>query len=1032
MAPSPPAVPAPSRPPASEEPAARLAHLEAELARAQERVADLESALAAAVSEQTTLGAMVDAIGEGVAILDRGFTIVYQNQAHRALAGAHAGEICHQARFGRQTVCDNCPLVATFADGGSHSLEQEVQGDLAPRLLEITTSPLKAGDGSVVAGIKTVRDVTARRRMEDALRRAVEAEKLLSSLSSRFLNLRPGEFEIAVEDSLETLGRVLGADRAQIVLLPGYSTWVASSLVWQRPELADLAGALPEVPSAGALPWLFAQLHQEQMVTVTDPDKLPAEAAAERQAFARAGIRSAIVLPLGYRGQLVGLFQLDFIQDSHAFSEEEARFLRVVAEVMANAAAHRRADEEAHRRSDHLEKLLIISTEITAGAEPAALCQRIAILARDLLNLDGTTVSIRRSSGADLELTAVAGMDPQEAAALTLSGLPAHAVASRRPVVSASLAAGRLQPLPVALTDLGMEAGLASPMLVESEVVGILAGYTRRARQFTAEEVALYQTIANQAAVALRNAVHLQALRESEEKYRILMATASDAIFMTDAETGVIMDINRKAAELIGLSPALLVGQPQRQLHPPPVRPAFDGLCRRAVATGRAEAQSLAMIVKEGRMIPVDVSASVTEVAGRRIIQSIYRDMSARHEAERDKEHIQAQLLQAQKMEAIGTLAGGVAHDFNNILTAIIGYSGLLLHRLPAGDPLRQEVVSIRTAGERGAALTRRLLAFSRKQATSKAVCDLNLLVEGVSGMLRRLIGEDIELATRCDAERPHILADAGQIEQILMNLAVNARDAMPRGGHLSLRTANVAVDRLQAARLPKARPGSFVTLEVRDTGIGMDPETIAHIFEPFFTTKGIGDGTGLGLAVVYGIVEGHEGWIEVESLPQEGTVFTVFLPAHEPLGPAAREERFILPDLKGHGERLLLVEDETMVRQFGAEALRANGYQVEEAVAVRDALDRFQAAGGEFDLVLIDVVLPDGSGLVLRDYLASERPGVKILMNSGYADQRSQTALIERLGLPFLKKPFSVVELLRAVRAVLSRPAPGVAGGSE
>jgi signal transduction histidine kinase/CheY-like chemotaxis protein len=379
--------------------------------------------------------------------------------------------------------------------------------------------------------------------------------------------------------------------------------------------------------------------------------------------------------------------------------------------------------------------------------------------------------------------------------------------------------------------------------------------------------------------------------------------------------------------------------------------------------------------------------------------------------AEEGRRHSEEQLRQSQKMEAVGQLAGGIAHDFNNLLLAIHGYSELALSQLNGADPAtRRYIEEIRSAGERAAALTRQLLAFSRKQVLETQIVDLNGIVTGIESMLRRLLGEDLELVVRLAPELSEVNVDPSQLEQILMNLTVNARDAMPDGGRVIIETRN---------------EGDQVALVVADTGVGMDAETAAHVFEPFFTTKEPGKGTGLGLSTVYAIVEQSGGHITVESEPHRGTTFTILLPAAEGAeqGPDDAEAEDVAPG----NERVLLVEDDPVVRELVRKALRENGYAVIEAGCPDEAIE-LAAIGGQFDLLLTDVVMPKMNGRQLAAELASSQPEMRVLYTSGYTSD----SVVQR-GVdsgPFLQKPYRMADLARKVREVLDHPGRSEANG--
>ncbi len=380
------------------------------------------------------------------------------------------------------------------------------------------------------------------------------------------------------------------------------------------------------------------------------------------------------------------------------------------------------------------------------------------------------------------------------------------------------------------------------------------------------------------------------------------------------------------------------------------------------------------------------------------------------------------QLRQAQKMEAIGQLAGGVAHDFNNLLTIISGYSDLLLNGIlrPQDATAREAVGEIRKAAERAAGLTRQLLAFSRRQVLAPQVLVLNSVVQDVDKMLRRLIGEDIQLSCRLAADLGTVKADPGQIEQVLLNLAVNARDAMPRGGRLTIETANIMLDENYARTHPEIQPGPFVMLAVTDTGCGMDAATLRRIFEPFFTTKGPGKGTGLGLATVYGIVKQSGGSIYVYSEVDRGTSFKVYLPRLE-ADPIADLPPIAAPvQQTGGQETLLIVEDDDAVRALTRTVLRDNSYNVIEAIDADTALNWVEEHNQPIHLLVTDVVMPGMSGRELAERLKAQRPEMKVLFMSGYTDDAVVRHGLLDAEIAFLQKPFTPNALARKVREVL------------
>ena len=397
---------------------------------------------------------------------------------------------------------------------------------------------------------------------------------------------------------------------------------------------------------------------------------------------------------------------------------------------------------------------------------------------------------------------------------------------------------------------------------------------------------------------------------------------------------------------------------------------------------------------------------------------ALTRENSERRQAEERLRQSQAQLVQSQKMEAVGRLAGGIAHDFNNLLTVITGYGEIILLRLDEKSPLRREAEEIQRAADRAAGLTRQLLAFSRKQVLQPKILDLNHLVEGMEKMLQRLIGEDIELRAVFDRELGRVKADQGQLEQVILNLVVNGRDAMPHGGKLTIETANVFLDQKSVFRNRNLEPGDYVMLAVTDTGVGMTEEVKAHLFEPFFSTKGVGKGTGLGLATSYGIVIQSEGDIRVYSEPGSGTTFKIYLPR---LFEKASDAPTPKPstDLPGGTETVLIVEDDAAVRKLITTVLRRCGYQLREAVNAVEALALIER-DPFFDLVITDVVMPQMSGKELYNELVKREPGVRVLFISGYTDDALAHHGVLDEGLFFLEKPFSPARLAQKVREVL------------
>ena len=515
--------------------------------------------------------------------------------------------------------------------------------------------------------------------------------------------------------------------------------------------------------------------------------------------------------------------------------------------------------------------------------------------------------------------------------------------------------------------------------------------------------------------VSLRKEAELQ-LRQSEEEYRLLFDRHPRPMWVFDPETLAFLDVNQAAIDHYGYSREEFLHMSTKDIRPRTAVTAFMERVRSEPWDPDRRAPRSAgewlHLKKDGTEIIVEGWSSPIVFKGRQAWLVLAHDVT-------EKKGLEAQLLQAQKMEAIGQLAGGVAHDFNNLLGVITGYSELLLKDLGAAHPGVKRIEQIRRAADRAAGLTRQLLAFSRKQVLEPQALDLNAVVTEIEKMLRRLIGEDLVLATRLDSGLWRVRADPGQIEQVIVNLAVNARDAMPKGGQLILETANVTLDQSLERTRPDVKAGDFVMLVVADRGQGMSAETMAHIFEPFFTTKAVGKGTGLGLSTVFGIVTQSGGHISVESEVGRGTTFRIYLPRIEGEAAQAATKEPEGPPLRG-SETILVVEDAEALRLMACEILGAAGYQVLEAESPRAALALAAAHDAPIHLLLTDVIMPEMSGRVLADNAQKLRPELRVLYMSGYTNETIDQHGDLPSGTLLLQKPFSAEVLLRKVHAAL------------
>ncbi|MGI9040607.1 MAG: ATP-binding protein, partial [Gemmatimonadales bacterium] len=489
-----------------------------------------------------------------------------------------------------------------------------------------------------------------------------------------------------------------------------------------------------------------------------------------------------------------------------------------------------------------------------------------------------------------------------------------------------------------------------------------------------------------------------------------------------------ILVVNRAVERVFGYRPEELIGQPLTMLMPEYLRHVHRAAFGRYLETGVRHlnwtAIELPGLHRNGHEVPVEVSFGESKGLAGHTFTAILRDISDRKAAEAALRRSEQQLLQAQKMEAVGRLAGGIAHDFNNLLTVLAGAVHYLLARHPEGTTDHADIAAIKDATDRAGSLTDQLLAFSRRQVLQPAEISVNDAVRRTTTLLRRLIGEHIEVILGLDDGLGSVRADPTQLEQVLLNLAINARDAMPEGGTLRFETSNVAVNGDYASTHLGLEPGPYVMLAVTDTGHGMDPVTKAQIFEPFFTTKEEGKGTGLGLATVYGIVKQSGGSIYVYSEPGHGTTFKVYLPCVG-LCAAAEEHVGVGGGPARGGEVVLLAEDRADVRRFTARVLRECGYEVLEADSGESALALARDLAGPVHVLLTDAVMPGMSGKVLAERLGTARPETRVVFMSGYTDDAVMDRNVVESGITFLQKPFTLVRLAAAIRSALDQGAP-------
>jgi hypothetical protein len=586
-------------------------------------------------------------------------------------------------------------------------------------------------------------------------------------------------------------------------------------------------------------------------------------------------------------------------------------------------------------------------------------------------------------------------------AAARWQDVPSDEAEQPRQLGAAALLALNLLPLVLPLLVLIIASRIAQEQLVVAAVAvtasfacyGMRLAVTQHRKQGTTD--------------ALRTAVHT--LRKTEDGFHLLFAANPEPMWVFDSKTLEFLEINHAAVEKYGYSREEFLRLKVTDIRPPEDVPQLLEVLGRKYSGPHFGHWRHRL--RDGRVVNVEIVAQALDFTGRKAVLAVVKDISERMQ-------LGEQLRQAQKMEAVGRLAGGVAHDFNNVLTVVTGYTSMMLEQLPPDHEMARDLREVAKASERASALTRQLLAFSRQQILQPKVMNLNDAVLGVGRMLERLIGEDIELGTSLAPDLGSMSADPGQIEQVIMNLAVNARDAMPEGGRLSFETRNAQLNAAYSGAHFRVEPGAYVMLAVSDTGCGMDAQTQARVFEPFFTTKEKGKGTGLGLSTVYGIVKQSGGYIWVYSEPGLGTTFKIYLPRVHAAAEAPEE---VMPQAASswRQEAVLLVEDDDSLRELTRRILDSNGYKVIAAAHPAEAEQLFRCHT-PVDLLLTDVVMPGISGKQLADRLVESQPGLRVVFMSGYTDEAIVHRGVLEPGTHFLQKPFSPQALLAKLHQVL------------
>ncbi|MBE7555054.1 MAG: PAS domain S-box protein [Anaerolineales bacterium] len=981
------------------------------------------------------LSAVLDSIGEAIIATDEAGQIKFMNPVAEALTGwSQAESLGRDLREVFNLVGDQGSLHGENA--ARQVLGDEMAAELRPPVrlttksdpgiyIEESFAPIRTGQGQISGTVLAFRDVTDRRKLEDALARSHELYTALSRIQARFIQeADPGiRFEEMLRVLLELtrsecgfLGEVLYTADGQPYLKPHA---VCNVFCKEQPFHAPAPQSLNGIE--------FHTLRTLFGAVLTSGDPLIANAPAQDSdeewvAAGHSHMQAFMGLPFHHGDQMIGMVGL--VNRPGGYDQVLADWLEPVLSTCTSliiADRHERLRRQAEEEIRHRNQELTLLNQVIAASASSMEATEILKTACQALGqaLDVPAVTATLFSPNKTHVTVMAEYQVEDQSSLLGREIPTH----NQPLFQHLLAhptaliidnpADESPLAPTHLAGCWSDTGslLMLPLLAHGEVLGSLNLESPELYRFSAAETNLAWSAADQVASAL-------ARMQLDKEYRQLSAAieqTAESVVITDTQ-GTIIYVNPAFQQITGYSRAEVMGQNPRLLKSNKHPADFYQELWAAISSGLVWQGRFTNKKKDGTLFIED--ATITPVRDKR--GQIVNYVGVRRDVTREQQ-LEEQYQQAQKMEAVGLLAGGIAHDFNNILTVVNGYTELVRSQLPPDSPLQEPMGTILQSGKRAASLVRQLLAFSRKQIVQPKLLELNTLVLELNNMLRRVISENIQIETNLAQNLWLIKADPHQMEQIILNLAVNAQDAMSQGGRLTLETANVVLPTADVANYSEIEPGEYVLLTVQDTGLGMSEEIKARIFEPFFTTKEVGQGTGLGLATVYGIVKQNKGHIWVYSKENQGTSFKVYLPRAATT--TASTSEVISSEILSRGaETILLVEDENSVREFIALVLREHGYTVIEAANGQEALRLAQEYSQEIHLLLTDMVMPGINGMVLAQSLLKNRPHLKTLIMSGYSTQLNTFHSASPDNPPFIQKPFSREALLGKIRDRFNR----------
>lgn len=872
------------------------------------------------------------------------------------------------------------------------------------RLLEL----IGASVAQALARLQALQAEQRRRAELEALRRAS------LDITSRL------DLQTVFEGILEHTLSLTGANDAHLFLYDGRRLEFAA---------ARWAGSDRRGPFANPRP------HGLTYTVARSGERLVIEDAASHPLYQDAPWEGAIVgLPLKVEGRVLGVMNVAFTQP-HTFDEDELRALELLGDQIAVALENARLYREATRQARQTAALARVAQHLLRGLSLHETLERILEAAQEALEADRAAVYLLDENTGALHCPASCGLSEgyRQLVCDRYQEFPGSGVrkSSSLLFIPDAQEAPELKPFQEAIRREGFHSYLVLPLLLQGRPLGALVVYWDRVLSMDADMLRLGQALADHAAVALERARQHEAVREAETRYRDLFDRVPVGLYRSTPE-GRFLEASRALVEMFGYPDreSLLAADPEAIYLKPEDRARWQ---RKVERHGVVHNHEVRQRRHDGQVIWVRENAHVIRDAEGKVLyyEGTLEDITARKRAEQalrrshrrlekaleDLKATQQQLVQQERLAAIGQLAAGITHDFSNLLGAVVLYADLLREEPGLSEKGRERLETIQTQIRRAAALTEQILDFSRRSPLHPHALDLRDLVESTLELLSRTIPESIQVETLVEGDGWLVEADAGRLQQALTNLVLNARDAMPEGGRLSLRLDRLSVAEGEPPPFRDMPPGSWIRLTVSDTGSGIPPEVLPRIFEPFFTTKPPGQGTGLGLAQVYGIVKQHGGYIDVKSEVDRGTAFLIYLPAAAAPDLISEET-----SAAGQGEAVLVVEDDPAIRQAMAEVLTAHHYRALPACSAEEALSLFEKDAGAVDLVVTDLVMPGMSGLALCRELRSHAPALPIVVLTGYPPGSRTRELLERTGVQWAQKPVSPPDLLRLVREALDQ----------